>query len=150
MRAASTSELSPSRQRFRELPVRSPKARFDARQSDVDAARMPRYPPANPKQVRDTARAGREVYGTRQKLPGIEVTGTDVHIGSQINRSQPHGDSVSDLVRIRADLRADATRSPCRFRRRPGHSLLHGREAPPAPDAYAAMVKPWCTISAAR
>jgi diaminopimelate decarboxylase len=84
----------------------------------------------------------REVYARAAKLPGIAITGTDVHIGSQITDLS----NMETAFRILADfvqtLRSD------------GHDISHvdfggglgipyhgDREAPPAPDAYAAMVK---------
>jgi diaminopimelate decarboxylase len=84
----------------------------------------------------------REVYALAAKLPGIEVTGTDMHIGSQItdlSRMETAFRILSDFVQT---LRAD------------GHKIEHidfggglgipyhaDREAPPLPSAYAAMVK---------
>jgi diaminopimelate decarboxylase len=84
----------------------------------------------------------REVYAHAGTLPGIEVTGVDMHIGSQITDLQPFNDAfalLSDFVRA---LRAD------------GHTIAHvdlggglgipyrdDNEPPPAPDAYAATVK---------
>src|SRR6187200_2879594 len=84
----------------------------------------------------------REVYARAARLPGIEVTGTDVHIGSQITELEPFDDAfalLSDFVRT---LRAD------------GHAIGHidlggglgipyreDNDPPPHPDAYAAMVK---------
>src|SRR5215468_9512815 len=84
----------------------------------------------------------REVYARAAKLPGIEVTGTDMHIGSQItdlSRMETAFRILSEFVRT---LRAD------------GHNISHidfggglgipyhmDREAPPLPSAYAAMVK---------
>src|SRR4029077_15643543 len=84
----------------------------------------------------------REVYARAAKLPGIEITGTDVNIGSQItdlSRMETAFWFLSEFVQTR---RAD------------GHNISHvdfggglgipyymDREAPPAPDAYAAMVK---------
>ena len=84
----------------------------------------------------------REVYARAAKLPGIEVTGTDMHIGSQItdlSKMETAFRILSDFVQT---LRAD------------GHSIEHidfggglgipyhaDREAPPLPSAYAAMVK---------
>jgi diaminopimelate decarboxylase len=84
----------------------------------------------------------RGVYAQAAKLPGIEVTGVDMHIGSQITELKPFDDAfalLSDFVRA---LRAD------------GHTISHidlggglgipyrdDNEPPPAPDAYAAMVK---------
>src|SRR6266700_3968538 len=84
----------------------------------------------------------REVYAKAAKLPGLEVTGVDMHIGSQITELEPFDDAfalLSDFVRT---LRAD------------GHAISHldlggglgipyreDNEPPPHPDAYAAMVK---------
>src|SRR5437763_6021557 len=84
----------------------------------------------------------REVYARAARLPGIEVTGTDMHIGSQITdlgKMETAFRILSDFVHT---LRAE------------GHNISHidfggglgipyymDREAPPAPDAYAAMVK---------
>ena len=84
----------------------------------------------------------RAVYARAAKLPGIIVTGVDMHIGSQITDLS----KLEVAFRILADfvqtLRAD------------GHVISHidfggglgipyemGREAPPVPAAYAAMVK---------
>jgi diaminopimelate decarboxylase len=84
----------------------------------------------------------RAVYARAAKLPGLTPTGVDMHIGSQITELQPFDDAfalLSDFVRT---LRAD------------GHAIAHvdlggglgipyrdDNEPPPAPDAYAAMVK---------
>ncbi|OKO67539.1 diaminopimelate decarboxylase [Bradyrhizobium sp. NAS96.2] len=84
----------------------------------------------------------REVYARAAKLPGIKVTGTDVHIGSQITDLGPLEVAFRLLAEFVQTLRAD------------GHDISHvdfggglgipyymDRAAPPAPDAYAAMVK---------
>jgi diaminopimelate decarboxylase len=84
----------------------------------------------------------RQVYGRAAGLPGIEVAGVDMHIGSQITELAPFDDAfalLSDFVRT---LRAD------------GHAIRHidlggglgipyreDNEPPPAPDAYATIVK---------
>jgi diaminopimelate decarboxylase len=84
----------------------------------------------------------REVYARAAKLPGIRVTGVDMHIGSQITELSPFDNAfalLSDFVR---QLRAD------------GHSITHidlggglgipyrdDNEPPPDPQAYAAVVK---------
>jgi diaminopimelate decarboxylase len=84
----------------------------------------------------------REVYARAAKLPGLTVTGVDMHIGSQIIELEPFDDAfalLSDFVRT---LRAD------------GHAISHidlggglgipyreDNDPPPHPDAYAAMVK---------
>jgi diaminopimelate decarboxylase len=84
----------------------------------------------------------REVYARAAKLPGLEVTGVDMHIGSQITELEPFDDAfalLSDFVRV---LRAD------------GHAIRHidlggglgipyreDNEPPPHPEAYAGIVK---------
>jgi diaminopimelate decarboxylase len=84
----------------------------------------------------------RSVYARAAELPGIRVTGVDMHIGSQItdlNRMETAFRILAELVQA---LRAD------------GHAISHvdfggglgipyhaDREAPPLPSAYAAMVK---------
>ena len=55
----------------------------------------------------------RDVYARAAKLPGIAVTGVDMHIGSQITELEPFDDAfalLSDFVRT---LRAD------------GHAISH-------------------------
>src|SRR6202007_2408721 len=76
------------------------------------------------------------------KLPGLKVTGTDMHIGSQITDLSRMETAFRILAEFVQTLRAD------------GHDIAHvdfggglgipyymDREAPPAPDAYAAIVK---------
>jgi diaminopimelate decarboxylase len=84
----------------------------------------------------------REVYARAAKLPNIQVTGVDMHIGSQITDLGPLGDAFKVLVDFVGVLRAD------------GHAISHidfggglgipyyaDREAPPEPKAYAEVVK---------
>jgi diaminopimelate decarboxylase len=84
----------------------------------------------------------REVYARAAKLPAIEVRGADMHIGSQITDLARMETAFRILAEFVQALRAD------------GHNISHvdfggglgipyymDREAPPAPDAYAAMVK---------
>ena len=84
----------------------------------------------------------RAVYARAAKLPGIEVRGADMHIGSQITDLSLMEVAFRMLAEFVQTLRAD------------GHAITHidfggglgipyylDREAPPAPDAYAAMVK---------
>jgi diaminopimelate decarboxylase len=84
----------------------------------------------------------REVYARAAKLPGVQVKGVDMHIGSQITDLQPFDDAfvlLSDFVHT---LRAD------------GHEIehvdlggglgipyRHDNDPPPDPAAYAAVVK---------
>jgi diaminopimelate decarboxylase len=84
----------------------------------------------------------RDVYARAAKLPGLKVTGVDMHIGSQIIDLAPFDDAfalLSDFVRT---LRSD------------GHAIGHidlggglgipyreDNEPPPRPEAYADIVK---------
>jgi diaminopimelate decarboxylase len=84
----------------------------------------------------------REVYARAAKLPGIEVRGADVHIGSQITDLSNLETAFRLLVEFVHTLRTD------------GHTISHidfggglgipydmDGEVPPEPHAYAAMVK---------
>jgi diaminopimelate decarboxylase len=84
----------------------------------------------------------RAVYARAAKLPGLKVTGVDVHIGSQITDLKPMEAAFRLLADFVLTLRAD------------GHTISHvdfggglgipyhlDRTAPPEPAAYAAMVK---------
>jgi diaminopimelate decarboxylase len=84
----------------------------------------------------------REVYARAAALPGLRVTGVDVHIGSQITDLGPMEAAFRILTDFVHELRAD------------GHAINHvdfggglgipyyeDRAAPPEPVAYAAMVK---------
>jgi diaminopimelate decarboxylase len=84
----------------------------------------------------------REVYARAARLPGLQVAGVDMHIGSQIVEMKPFDDAfalLSDFVRA---LRAD------------GHTISHvdlggglgipyreDNDPPPDPAAYAEVVK---------
>jgi diaminopimelate decarboxylase len=83
----------------------------------------------------------REVYAHAAKLPGVRVSGVDMHIGSQITELQPFDDAFALLSEFVQVLRAD------------GHAIEHvdlggglgipyrDGDDPPGPQAYAAVVK---------
>ncbi|MGA7071506.1 diaminopimelate decarboxylase [Bradyrhizobium sp.] len=84
----------------------------------------------------------RGVYARAAKLPGIRVTGADMHIGSQITDLSRMETAFRILAEFVQTLRAD------------GHNISHidfggglgipyhmDQAAPPLPSAYAAMVK---------
>jgi len=84
----------------------------------------------------------RAVYARAAKLPGIRVTGVDMHIGSQITELSPFDNAFVLLSEFVRELRAD------------GHAVSHvdlggglgipyreDNEPPPDPAAYAAVVK---------
>ncbi|MGN7294829.1 diaminopimelate decarboxylase [Rhizobium sp. SAFR-030] len=87
-------------------------------------------------------KSARPVYAHAATLPGITVSGIDMHIGSQITDLQPFEDAFRLLRELVENLRAD------------GHEIRHvdvggglgipykdDNEPPPAPEAYAAVVK---------
>ena len=84
----------------------------------------------------------RDVYRHAAALPGIEVTGIDMHIGSQITELQPFDDAFRLLAELVAALRAD------------GHTIEHvdiggglgipyklDNDPPPHPEEYSRVVK---------
>jgi len=84
----------------------------------------------------------REVYARAAKLPGIKVTGVDMHIGSQITDLAPMEDAFKLLVEFVGVLRADGhTIDHVDFGGGLGIPYEHDLPNPPGPAAYAAMVK---------
>src|SRR4051812_14686250 len=84
----------------------------------------------------------RAVYARAAKLPGIALTGVDVHIGSQITDLAPMEAAFRKLSEFVQTLRADGhTISHVDFGGGLGIPYHADREAPPVPAAYAAMVK---------
>jgi diaminopimelate decarboxylase len=87
-------------------------------------------------------RRAREVYAEAARLPGIEITGVDMHIGSQITELGPFDNATILIAELARDLMAD------------GHRLDHldlggglgvpyreDDEPPPHPEAYAELIK---------
>ena len=84
----------------------------------------------------------REVYSRIAELPNVEAVGVDMHIGSQITDLEPFGNAFGLMAELVTALRAD------------GHKIEHvdvggglgipyhhDQEAPPHPEAYAAVVR---------
>jgi diaminopimelate decarboxylase len=84
----------------------------------------------------------RDAYRRAASLPGLRVTGIDMHIGSQITELQPFDDALALLVELVGTLRTD------------GHDIAHvdvggglgipyrlDNEPPPLPDQYAGIVR---------
>src|SRR3569833_2990523 len=86
--------------------------------------------------------SARQVYARAAALPGIQVTGVDVHIGSQITDLAPMETAFRLLTEFVQTLRADGhTISHVDFGGGLGIPYYMDRAAPPEPAAYAAMVK---------
>jgi diaminopimelate decarboxylase len=84
----------------------------------------------------------REIYRRIAELPNIVAVGVDMHIGSQITDLEPFGNAFQLMAELVRELRAD------------GHHIEHvdvggglgipydhDQEAPPHPQAYAAVVR---------
>jgi diaminopimelate decarboxylase len=84
----------------------------------------------------------REVYAKAATLPGIAVSGVDMHIGSQITDLGPMEAAFRLLAEFVTVLRSDGhTISHVDFGGGLGVPYYEDRAAPPEPLAYAAMVK---------
>jgi len=84
----------------------------------------------------------RAVYAKAAKLPGITVTGVDMHIGSQITDLGPMEEAFRLLAEFVTTLRGDGhTISHVDFGGGLGIPYYEDRAAPPEPLAYAQMVK---------
>lgn len=87
-------------------------------------------------------RHAREVYARAAKLPGIQVTGVDVHIGSQIIDLAPMEAAFRKVAEFIHVLRGDGhTVNHVDFGGGLGIPYYEDRDAPPEPFAYAEMVK---------
>jgi diaminopimelate decarboxylase len=84
----------------------------------------------------------RDVYARAAKLPGLQITGVDMHIGSQIVDLAPLEAAFRKLVEFVHVLRADGhTIDHVDFGGGLGIPYYEDRAAPPEPSVYAAMVK---------
>ena len=84
----------------------------------------------------------REVYAQAAALPGIDVIGIDVHIGSQLTQLEPFELAYQKVAELTETLRADGHN----IRRLDlggglGIPYTRSNEAPPLPIDYGAMVK---------
>jgi diaminopimelate decarboxylase len=83
----------------------------------------------------------RQVYARAAELPGIDIAGVDMHIGSQITALEPFAKAFHLMAELVRDLRRD------------GHDIRHvdlggglgvpyrgSNDLPPHPDEYAGMV----------
>jgi diaminopimelate decarboxylase len=84
----------------------------------------------------------REVYAHAARLPGIQVAGVDMHIGSQIIDLKPFEEAFALLSEFVQTLRADGHEiSHVDLGGGLGIPYRHDEEAPPLPAAYAEVVK---------
>ena len=84
----------------------------------------------------------REVYAEAAALPGIEVIGIDVHIGSQLTDLTPYELAYNKVAELTERLRADG-HTIKRLDLGGGLGIPYARsnEAPPLPSDYGALIK---------
>ena len=84
----------------------------------------------------------REVYRMAAGLPGLEVIGIDVHIGSQLTDLAPFEQAYLKVAELTETLRADGhTISRLDLGGGLGIPYQHSNAAPPLPMDYGALVK---------
>lgn len=84
----------------------------------------------------------REVYAEAARLPGIDVIGIDVHIGSQLTELEPFEQAYRKVADLTRTLRADG-HDIRRLDLGGGLGIPYTRsnEAPPLPTDYGALIK---------
>jgi len=86
-------------------------------------------------------RDAREVYRRAAGLPGIEVVGMHMHIGSQLTKVTPIADSLARLAELADGLRQDGIR--LRYLDVGGGlGIRYREESPPSPSDYARALRP--------
>jgi diaminopimelate decarboxylase len=84
----------------------------------------------------------REVYAEAARLPGIEVVGVDVHIGSQLTDLAPFAAAFAKVAGLVGALRADGHRiARIDLGGGLGIPYVRSNEAPPLPFDYGAVVR---------
>lgn len=84
----------------------------------------------------------REVYAEAAALPGIEVIGIDVHIGSQLTDLEPYELAYRKVADLTKQLRADGhTIKRLDLGGGLGIPYTRSNEAPPLPSEYGALIK---------
>ena len=84
----------------------------------------------------------REVYAQAASLPGLQVVGIDVHIGSQLTELAPFEAAFSKVAELTEQLRADGhTITRLDLGGGLGIPYTRSNEAPPLPLDYGALIK---------
>ena len=87
-------------------------------------------------------RRGPEIYVRAAALPGIEVVGIDLHIGSQITELEPFEQAFARVVELIGTLRAQGhTIARLDLGGGLGVPYASSQREPPGPDAYGDMVR---------
>jgi diaminopimelate decarboxylase len=84
----------------------------------------------------------RQLYREAARLPGIEVVGVHMHIGSQLTKATPIADALGRVAELVEDLRQDGI--TLRYLDVGGGLGIRYRdETPPSPGEYVRILKPW-------
>jgi diaminopimelate decarboxylase len=87
------------------------------------------------------AREARELYRRAAAMPGLEVVGVHMHLGSQLTKLTPIRDAVARLAGLVEQLRVDGI--PLRYLNVGGGlGIRYGDESPPGPGDYARALRP--------
>ena len=84
----------------------------------------------------------RAVYAEAATLPGLQVVGIDVHIGSQLTELAPFEEAYAKVAELTGILRADGHQiTRLDLGGGLGIPYTHSNDAPPLPTDYGAMIK---------
>ncbi|WP_208352350.1 diaminopimelate decarboxylase [Pseudaestuariivita rosea] len=84
----------------------------------------------------------REVYALAASLPGLQVIGIDVHIGSQLTELEPFELAYQKVAELTEQLRADGhTITRLDLGGGLGIPYTRSNQAPPLPTEYGALIK---------
>jgi len=80
------------------------------------------------------------IYDLGRSLPGLDMVGVALHIGSQVTRLAPFEAAFSRALELIRELRA-AGHDIRRFNAGGGLGIRYADETPPSPQEYAALIK---------
>jgi len=82
------------------------------------------------------------VYHEASRLPGVEIRGVQMHIGSQITKTQPYRLAIQKLARLAEQVRAIAPATLQSFDIGGGLGICYRNETPPTAQQFARAVLP--------
>ena len=82
------------------------------------------------------------VYQAARELPGVEIRGVQMHIGSQITTTQPYRLAIQKLLRLADQVRALAPTTFQSFDIGGGLGICYRNETPPTAAQFATTVLP--------
>ena len=82
------------------------------------------------------------VYQAASQLPGVEIRGVQMHIGSQITKTQPYRLAIQKLLRLTDQVRQLAPMTLRSLDIGGGLGICYRKETPPTAQQFAATVLP--------